>query len=46
MLSARFTPTQSEGFWSLIKRGVMGWQDSKHCIPNDRHQTRALPQKG
>jgi hypothetical protein len=24
----------------------LGRQDSKHCIPNDRHQTRALPQKG
>jgi hypothetical protein len=24
----------------------LGRQNSKLCIPNDRHRTRALPQKG
>jgi hypothetical protein len=28
------------------RTGWLGRQDSKLCIPNDRHRTRALPQKG
>jgi hypothetical protein len=31
---------------SLRPTPWLGRQDSKHCIPNDRHQTPALQQKG